>query len=223
VRIWDLFVGFDKAHGSYDVKRTNDRGKAEGKALTLLGPATPELWEEHLSGKGSGLGVIPLLGDNTLWWACLDVDVYNIDHNILGKKIANLELPLVMCRSKSGGAHCFLFLSEPTPAVDIRPMMEEWAALLGHGGCEIFPKQVERYDDKDIGNWLNMPYYYAEKTVRYGIRDGHQQTLDEFVASAMEKRVTLQQLRDLGRQDPAGDFLDGPPCLQHLQSTGGFV
>src|SRR5262249_41483247 len=147
------------------VKRTNEKGKAEGKAFTLPGPATPELWEQHLSGAGHGLGIIPLMGDNTVLWACIDIDVYNIDHRNLCDKINALKLPLVVCRSKSGGAHCFVFLAQPEPASEVRPLLEEWAALLGHGGCEIFPKQVERYDEHDVGNWLNMPFYFAEKTV----------------------------------------------------------
>ena len=224
MQIWDLFAGFDKAHGSYDVKRTNDRGKAEGKALTLPGAPTPELWVDHITGRGPGLGVIPLLLDNTLWWACLDVDVYNIDHKQLIARIDELGLPLVVCRTKSGGAHCFLFFQQPEPAAAVRPILEEWAALLGHGGCEIFPKQVERFDDKDIGNWLNMPYYYAEKTSRYGIKDGGVALgLDDFLQYADSKRTTLEALQQLGHEQPVGDFEEGPPCLQYLQSKGGFV
>lgn len=223
MRIWDLFAGFDKAHGSYDVRRTNDRGKAEGKALTLPGGPTPELWLAHLAGSGSGLGVIPLLGDNTLAWACLDIDVYNVNHEALAQRINDLKLPLVICRSKSGGAHCFVFFETPEPAAEVRPLLEEWAALLGHGGCEVFPKQVSRFDDKDIGNWLNMPYYHSDKTIRYCVRDGRPLGLEDFVQYAVSMRTTLAKLRELGRDEPQGDFEDGPPCLQHLQSSGGFV
>ena len=51
-------------------------------------------------------------------WAAIDIDVNDIDHTGLEEKVVELELPLVVYRSKSGGAHCYLFLEEPCPAKD---------------------------------------------------------------------------------------------------------
>jgi len=228
--IWDLFAGYTKAYGRYDLskQRTNDRGKVEGKALTIKEPVTQALWEAHLAGHGPGLGIIPLRTDNTVIWACIDIDIYNLDLAALEAKIHKLQMPLVMARTKSGGAHCFLFLEEPTPAKDVRNTMESWAAALGHGDCEIFPKQTSRYDeDHDLGNWLNMPYYYAEKTLRYGIQGGQRLSLDEFVEYSWNKRIDLEaisipSLEGSMNGHGSNNFTEGPPCLQHLEQMGGF-
>ena len=48
-----------------------------------------------------------------------------------------------MCRSKSGGAHLFLFTEEPVTAEDLRNKLTQLAAVLGYGNCEIFPKQIK--------------------------------------------------------------------------------
>ena len=49
---------------------------------------------------------------NDCKWGCIDVDEYNLDHKSLISNIRKLNLPLIVCRSKSGGAHVFLFAKE---------------------------------------------------------------------------------------------------------------
>lgn len=219
--IWDLFRGYDRAHGRYDIRRVSERGKQEGRANTIREPATEAIWNAHLAGTGPGVGIIPLLGDNTVVWAAIDIDLYNLDHAKLEKDIKRLGLPLVVARTKSGGAHCYVFFSEPAPATRVVQALESYAALLGYGGCEIFPKQTSRYDeDKDIGNWLNMPYFNVEKTTRYGIKDGKPLSLEEFLAYAEASKITVDDLIDVEIKETL--FEDGPPCLQVLQNKGGF-
>ena len=221
MKIWELFSGYEKAHGRYDVRRTSDRGKAEGRATTIGAPATEALWQVHLDGSGPGVGIIPLRTDNTVLWAAIDIDVFNLDHVKLEQQIKRLSLPLVVCRSKSGGAHCFVFFKEPAPAPAVVQALESYAALLGYGGCEIFPKQTSRYDeDKDVGNWLNMPYFHIAQTNRPCIHDGKELTLDEFLAYAEASRVTAADLTEA--QIDESLFEDGPPCLQVLHAKGGF-
>ena len=219
----DLFAGYDKAHGRYDIKRVNEKGKNEGRAVTVKGPPSLALWDAHVSGTGHGLGIIPLRSDDTVLWGCIDIDVIGIDHKDLEDKCRHLNLPLVICRSKSGGAHCFLFLAEPIPASVILLMLESFAARLGYGGAEVFPKQTTRLDEQnDIGNWLNMPYFYAERTNRYGVRAGEALDLPSFVAHAQAHRQTRAQLEAIEAPIPAADFEGGPPCLGHIASHGGF-
>lgn len=222
-KISELFAGYEKAHGRFDIKHTNDRGKADGRALTIKEPVTDELWSAHLAGRGPGLGIVPLREDNTVWWGCIDADVYDIDHSALEAKIDKLGLPLVVARSKSGGAHCYLFLTEPGSAAIVRTVLSKWSAALGHGGVEIFPKQTSRANDQDIGNWLNMPYYHAAKTLRYGIIGGKSATLEEFEVHAASRQVDPVTLESFNPVVADGDlFLEGPPCLQHLHGAGGF-
>lgn len=222
----ELFKGYDRAHGRFDVKRTSERGKAEGKAFTVTTHGATEIeWREHLTGEGPGLGIIPLLEDDTVAWAVIDIDTYPLDHSELEKRVKKRKLPLVICRSKSGGAHLFLFLQEPAPADVVTAAMASWAALLGHGGCEVFPKQTGRATPADVGNWLNMPYYNVSDTARYGIRDGEALSLGAFLQHAYTKRVTLDKLAKLedgDEEDTGGLYEGGPPCLQHIYNAGGF-
>ncbi|MER8545971.1 hypothetical protein NKH41_09545 [Mesorhizobium sp. M1169] len=209
----NLFQGFERAHGRYDIKRANEKGKNEGKAVTYPSPPTLQLWQTHVEGSGAGLGIIPLRSDNTVLWGCIDIDVIGIDHAALEAKCKRLALPLVICRSKSGGAHCFLFLRDPVEATVVVDPLSAWAALLGYGGCEIFPKQTMRYDlEKDIGNWLNMPYFFAEKTNRYGIKNGEMLDLQQFIQHAEEMSVTEDDLTAVNVASDDNDmFSDGPP------------
>ena len=149
-----------------------------------------DLWEGHLSGKGTGIGIIPINEDNMCKWGCVDVDQYPLDHKTLVEKINKLKLPLVVCRSKSGGAHCFLFTTDWIDAKDLQTTLQSISAALGYGGSEIFPKQVKLHLDRgDVGNFLNLPYYNAEEGLRYAIKeDGTSATLDEFFAM-VEKNV----------------------------------
>jgi hypothetical protein len=135
-----LLRGLDRAHGSYEPRGADPAGKVGGVASTLAGPLTPALWEAHLAGR-RGVGVPPLLDDGTCAWGAIDVDVYDLDLPALNRRVQGLGLPLVVCRTKSGGAHLYLFFAEPVAAEAVRPKLAAWAAALGHPGVEVFPKQ----------------------------------------------------------------------------------
>ena len=59
------------------------------------------------------------------------------------KVFGDHKLPLIVCRSKSGGAHVFLFTKENIPASLMQSKLKEMAIILGYEGSEIFPKQTE--------------------------------------------------------------------------------
>ena len=111
----NLYSGYGKAHGKFEIKGPEPlTGKVQGKATTIHTGAPEQAWEDHLAGTCAGLGSIPLLDDGmSAQWAAIDIDVNDIDHTSLEKKVKNLRLPLIICRSKSGGAHCYLFLENP--------------------------------------------------------------------------------------------------------------
>jgi hypothetical protein len=219
-----LFAGYEKAFGRYTVKRANNKGKMEGRATTVPRSITVEDWRTHVKGTGPGVGIIPLRADNTVLWGAIDIDVIGIDHKALEAKCKSLNLPLVICSSKSGGAHLYLFLAEAVDAKRVVSVLQQWSAVLGHGGCEVFPKQTSRYDEKDVGNWLNLPYFDADNTVRHCIRDGKPITLPDFIEFAKSMRVSDERLIEsrAGTSDDGGMFSDGPPCLQFLAANGGF-
>jgi hypothetical protein len=219
MRFQDLFRGYTRAHGVSKPKGTKDaRGKAEFSHFTREEPVTPEKWEGHLSGKGFGLGIIPLMDDNvSVVWGAIDIDRYNLDHAALEQDIA--KLPLTLCKSKSSGGHLYLFLKEPASAALVNRRLQEWASALGWGTCEIFPKQSKRISKDDKGNWINLPYYGDSRKCVY---QGEEVPLEKFLEIAESRQITaeilekIQIVPDLGD----GEFSDGPPCLQVLHKIG---
>lgn len=215
-----IFDGLEEAYGTYRIDKKQANGKNTGKAQIVREPRTAKLWREHLSGKGASMGIIPINAENRCKWGCVDVDQYPLDHKLLVEKIRRLNLPLVVCRSKSGGAHCFLFVTDWVEAADMQKALQNVAAALGYGGSEIFPKQVKLHLDRgDVGNFLNLPYYDAEDGLRYAILDdGTSATLEEFFAlyeahkQSPEQIVSLQVTKEEGTEA----FIDGPPCLRAL-------
>ena len=215
-----VFNGLQLAYGTYKVEKKQANGKNTGRAAIMREPRTTALWEGHLSGKGRAIGIIPINEDNNCVWGCIDVDQYPLDHKLLVEKIRKLKLPLVVCRSKSGGAHCFLFTTEWVEAKDMQATLQQISAALGYGGSEIFPKQVKLHLDRDdVGNFLNLPYYDAEDGLRYAIKDdGTSATLDEFFELYEAHKQTPEQLLQLqvGEEAESATLKDGPPCLQFL-------
>jgi hypothetical protein len=216
-RMHDLFAGLPRAYGTYNIKRVNKakNDKVEGLALTLQAPVTVDLWLSHLVGT-QGLGIIPIRDDATCLFGAIDIDINNINHVELEKDVKKLGLPLIVCRSKSGGAHLWLFLEEPLPAMFVRSTLLNWSTMLGHPGVEVFPKQVKLANDRDVGNFINMPYFDVVNTVRYAIIDGQKASIDEFIEYAFQHTATEDDINALKTQTLNKDFADGPPCLEVL-------
>lgn len=99
----------------------------------------------------------------------------------INTKILSCNLPLIVFRSKSGGAHVFLFTTVAVDASLMRDKLLSVSAILGHGGAEVFPKQVELKSQDDTGNFLNLPYFNCKNTTRYAFdKNGNAITIDEF-------------------------------------------
>lgn len=227
-KMFNLFRGNSSGHGTYAAEeRSPGKVKAEIKktARTLRTGPSVELWEKHLQGT-SPLGVIPIMQDGTCYWGVIDVDKYDLVHADIVKKVDSIGLPAVVCRSKSGGAHIFVFFSRPIAAADLMAKLREWAAVLGYGDCEVFPKQTEVLADRgDLGNWLNMPYFDADQGTRYAVReDGRGLSVQKFIDLALSKQLTPEEFITsspvLTLSSEGGDLADGPPCLEYLASVG---
>lgn len=220
-KFFALFSGLDRAYGVYKIKkRRSAKGKIEGSASTVRAEPTAELWEQHLLGK-NGVGIIPIMDDGNCRFGVIDIDVYDdLDLPKLEEEIRALKLPLILCASKSGGAHLFLFLSELVPAELVRSKLMNWAVSLGHSGVEVFPKQTRLANANDIGNWINMPYYGKE---RWAIHGGKSLNPEDFLSAVAEYAVDEKTLK---ATDPPEDetvktlLLEAPPCLQCLARTG---
>lgn len=231
-RFLALFSGFSKRHGYYGdltEEEPNGKKKASPDAInTRQGGASSDLWEQHLRGD-KGLGIIPLRDDHTVKFVAIDIDEYSKDPDKFAKmeaKIKEYKLPLVLCRSKSGGIHAYLFLKDPLPAKYVQDKVRAWMATMGVSVSEFFPKQLERLETKDskkdsIGNWINMPYFGVLKgdVQRTAYKDGNFLNMGEFLDYAESQQQTFEQLERIVLS--LSDYIkDGPVCQQILMTEG---
>ncbi len=214
-RFQTLFRGRENVYGQW----------VKDNVITHSKPVTEAHWKKHLNGEGPFLGIVPVRLDNTCYWGAIDIDDDATNHATLADLVRAAGLPLVTVRSKSGGAHLYLFLSEPVPAELVKSKLTQWAAALGytrnHDGrpIEIFPKNA-KLKPGDQGNWINLPYYGVKTTNRYGVDDsGAKMSFERFLDVAEANRISEISLSNL---NPAinGGFSDGPPCLQTLDQLG---
>jgi hypothetical protein len=134
---------------------SKDKAKADGSVKAGMDYRTEQRpfnvadVAEHLAGKKS-IVAIPLLEDGTCAWAALDIDE-KCPMPPAGKY-------LYWFPSKSGGWHGFVFFERPQFAARVRFYMRELAEIVGHPGCEVFPKQVMAAS----GNGINLPFFGAK-------------------------------------------------------------
>jgi hypothetical protein len=221
-QLHELFHGLDRAYGTYDLTRNKKDGdKLVGIAKTLKKDVSDKLWEQHLTGE-KGIGIVPINDDSKCSFGAIDIDQYtDLDYKEIIDKITKYSLPLVPCRSKSGGLHLFAFTKKPVTASTMRKKLVEFSAALGHGTSEVFPKQTEILADRgDVGQWINMPYFDYEKTERYGFNEkAKPMSIEDFLAQASALKLSPTEFRNL-KVDVTEELGDGPPCLQHLVTYG---
>jgi hypothetical protein len=216
-----LFAGLDRAFGQswpiHEVK-PDDRGKIEAlHRVNRMAPMSTH-WLLHLEG-AHRIGSFPLRDDGTVGFGCIDIDDYCIDHRKLAADIDALKLPLIACRSKSGGAHCFAFFRD-APADLAQRKLREWSVALGHPKAEIFPKQTRLRPD-EFGNFVNLPYFAGHRSLNYAFKaDGSAMPLDEFLDAAEGARIGVSELEEL--HIPAVTRSDTAPIDDDDYEGAGF-
>ena len=220
-RFINIFKGLERAHGVTYVDKKGNGEKIKGKSFVKRDPVTENLWRIHLQGTEPSLGIIPINDENKCIWGCVDIDSYaGFDHKKLIDKIKLLNLPLVVCRSKSGGAHVFCFTTVPVTAQLMRDKLLSVSAVLGYGGSEVFPKQVELKSQEDTGNFLNLPYFNGDDTTRYAfLENGEAANMNGFFGLYERHKQTPEQLENLKVKRPESEFNDGPPCLETITQS----
>ena len=221
-RLMSAFEGSDAGHGRTVLGRTSrTTGKTEAESRVIREPLTQDKIQAHIDGK-VGVGAIPINADNQCKFGALDIDTYDLDIVQLNAKVQKMGLPLILCRSKSGGAHLYLFLKEWEPAALVREYLAEMASALGFSGCEIFPKQDKVLTERgDVGNFINMPYFGGDITTRYALdSNGESLSLEEFLDLVDKKRTTAAKLDKLQFAGERKHFTDGPYCLEVMASQG---
>lgn len=221
-RLHSLFMGLERAHGVYEVSTTVAQAGAKqaGRAHTVREPVSLTLWQEHLAAT-KGLGIIPINDSSKCKFGAIDIDQYNLNIPVFLKRLSEAKLKLFPCRSKSGGIHLYLFLTDWVPAAILQTKLKEIAALLGYGTAEVFPKQTEILAERgDVGQWINMPYFGNDNGTRYAFDlDGNALSLQDFLKLAESGKMTQRELESISIK-LSDDLPDGPPCLQHLVKIG---
>ena len=222
----EAFKGFSGAHGQTDVSQERTAGKQKAKSFIVRNPLTLQLMEGHISGK-KGIGAIPINEENKCRFGALDIDEYPLDHNKLIDKLEELKVPCIVCRSKSGGAHIFFFFKEWMSAGDFRDKAAEISSALGHGRCEIFPKQEQILVERgDVGNFINLPYFDSEQTLRYAIlkRGGDyvEASLSEFIEEIQKVKAVPKDFLKLPIGGPVELLPNYIPCLRTKLAIGVF-
>jgi hypothetical protein len=225
-RFKEVFAGLQTAYGQTKITdELSENGKHEAKSFTKKEPITDLLWQKHLNGDEPALGIVPIREDNRCKWGCIDIDTYPFDHKDFIKKIRDKNIPMILFRSKSGGAHVFLFAKEFVAASLMRERLKKIASTLGYAKAEIFPKQdYIRADRGDTGSFLNVPYHGNNKSVRFAFDDnGEALKIEEFFKLYDKYSLTEKELVNLkiSETDNTDDFLKGaPPCLQTILKDG---
>ena len=220
-----IFEGLNSAYGqTVKTDQFSEKGKHKTKSFTISNPVTKKLWREHLEGKDPALGIVPINQENKCKWGCIDIDTYPFDHKKFIQKLKQKNIPMIVCRSKSGGAHAFLFTKDFVPATVMRAKLKIIASAMGFAGAEIFPKQdYIRVDRGDTGSFLNLPYHANERTVRYAYGlEGNVLTLEQFFTLHEQVALSIDKLNEfvIETKEEVDHFKGMPPCLVTLLSDG---
>ena len=135
--------------------------KPETKAYYVDAEPTLEVYEKHLQGD-KALGICNIDTNNQVLFGCIDIDSYKSASKLVGvvQAIYSYSIPLIPCRSKSGGLHLFLFLQKPESAADVKTALERLCKLLflvpqftedGVSKVEVFPDKASVTNKKEIG------------------------------------------------------------------------
>ncbi|HWT40370.1 MAG TPA: hypothetical protein VN081_03850 [Dongiaceae bacterium] len=195
---------------AYSVRRmlggTDDKGKAKSTyAAVRQAPAT-ELLIGHWEGKHAVSVQCILESGNTCQWGALDIDSYD-DPKLVERvrRAAELfKLPCYIEASKSGGAHVYFFLDQPTIAKPFRRALQKLAVWMGFPRAEIRPAQDEvDFAKGDLGNFMVLP--------GFGIG------AEKMRSIIQANTVSVKDFNDITDE---GDFGDGPACLFPLQRLG---
>jgi hypothetical protein len=202
-----LFRGSQLSHGLWS--------KEQG-AKTELTPPSAEDYTRHVEGL-MGLGVVPVTEEGTCWFGAIDIDVDTTDHAALLKEVRAKNFPLNVCRSKSGGAHLYLFTKDPVKAEVVIRLLKKFAGLLGYPRVETFPKQA-KVGGSNLGSWINLPYFSGDNTTRYCLGSEGPYSLAEFLDNIVwfdhkakfDESVKVEDLKNA----------EMPPCLRKLTEEG---
>lgn len=174
----------------------------------------------HLEGSFA-IGVCPTLENGTCWFGCIDIDCYDRSFDVIYKIIQEYHIPLIPCRSKSGGMHCYLVVTDcvlaSTMIATLKRIVEMFnlEGIYGKGKVEIFPKQ-EILKSGGKGSCITLPYFNGvdEDTYTYAYNyQGGKVKLKQFLANFNQKMTPISSVIEVLDNLP---LADAPPCIQYI-------
>ena len=157
-RMADLFKGFSGGYGTYDARFLGKvGGKQKVHQFMVKEPPTIDLLKAHLFGQ-TPVGIYLLDDNEQVSFGAIDIDVYPIDLGALANRLDQMSLPLIVCNSKSGGAHVYVFFESPQDPAETIDVLKTIAEAIGYPGVEVFPKQAKR-PSGGYGNYINLPFF----------------------------------------------------------------
>ena len=222
----EIFQGLRLGYGLTKRGNVSEQGKVESSHRWVEKELTKEIVQGHLDGTGDNLGIVPINENNKCKWGAIDIDEYTFNHKEFTQKMRELKIPLIVCRSTSGGAHLYLFTKDFVEAKDMRQTLLSLTASLGlvTRKDKIFPQQTKiNVETNDRGNFCSLPYYKHKTGTKYAINDdGSAASLESFYSMYDRYSVDPSKLSEIKVElnEKAKAVSNGPPCLEVLCSQG---
>lgn len=174
---------------------------------------TDEVVRNHLQGidphdksrREFGIGVFPMLSDETCWFLAADFDkaAWADDTRAFLETCKHFQVPATLERSRSGnGGHIWIFFAEPVPAVVARKMGAFLLTQTLEGRPEIgldsydrfFPSQ-DTLPTGGFGNLIALPLQQKPRA------NGNSLFLDENFVPYQDQWAFLSSVRRMSRQE----------------------
>lgn len=219
-----LFMGKENTYVKNMLPKTRpEKGvKVKTSITNVRGKVDADLMLSHLNGE-FGVGICPVTTDGKCRTAVIDIDYYKGKIRKMLDIIRDYQLPLVPFRSKSGGLHCYLFLSRGVSAKTIRDTLSliikvfSLDKMYGEEKVEVFPKQ-DKVTEDGFGNAITLPYFNAEEPYTYLLDlDGNEVPFEEALNQIQKRFTTIEAVREALENLP---YNDAPPCLQRILLSG---
>ena len=196
--------------------------KTKTKIIQVEGTVDADLMLSHLNGE-FGVGICPVNTEGKCSAGVIDIDYYKGKIRKMLDIIREYQLPLLPFRSKSGGLHCYLFLSKSNSAKNVREVLSQVVKIFsldkmyGEQKVEIFPKQ-DKITAEGMGSAITLPYFNAEEPYTYLLDlDGNEVPFEEALNQIQKRITTIEAVREALENLP---YNDAPPCLQRILLSG---
>ena len=215
-----LFMGKENTYVKNMLPKTKpEKGvKVKTSITNVRGKVDADLMLSHLNGE-FGVGICPVMTDGKCRAGVIDIDYYKGKIRKVLDIIRDYQLPLVPFRSKSGGLHCYLFLSRGVSAKTVRDTLNliikvfSLDKMYGEEKVEVFPKQ-DKVTEEGFGNAVTLPYFNAEDPYTYLLDlDGNEVPFEEALNQIQKRLTTIEAVKEALENLP---YNDAPPCLQRI-------